>query len=300
MSESPLISIITPTLNSEKYVRYALESLKLQDYPNLESVIVDGGSVDNTINIVNEYPFTSVCVIPGAGIYSAINEGIERCSGSYIGLLNSDDLFEADALFKVANIFEQNKSIDIVSGRAVSFEENNNGKQNILHNYGSYVGKTMDMYTLMFGVSLINAHFFRTGVFQKIGFFDTSFKLAADREFMIRVAQNNFNHQYLPVPIYRYRIHPGSMTLNREKKNALLMGLEHMKIAKRLLNESDDERFRRLCHDWLHHSAVTAIAGAVRQRNFKEAIRLYSRQWQSDLLWPAKAATIVFGKMKTR
>ena len=90
MDGYPYISIITPTLNSEKYIRFALESINFQNYPHIETIIVDGGSTDNTIKIAEQYSPACVLVKPGLGIYGSLNEGIAASSGQIVGFLNSD------------------------------------------------------------------------------------------------------------------------------------------------------------------------------------------------------------------
>ena len=91
----PKISIVTPSFNQADFLESTINSVLSQNYPNLEYIIIDGGSTDDTLSIVNEYQRNELQVIsePDEGIYDAINKGIALSSGSVIGILNSDDHF---------------------------------------------------------------------------------------------------------------------------------------------------------------------------------------------------------------
>ena len=87
------VTIITVSLNSEKYISTAIESVLSQDYSNIEYIVIDGGSVDRTIEIVKSYgtKISSFISEPDDGLYDAMNKGIEISTGKIIGFLNSDD-----------------------------------------------------------------------------------------------------------------------------------------------------------------------------------------------------------------
>lgn len=300
MSEYPNISIITPTLNSEKYIRCALESLKLQGYPKLESIIVDGGSDDNTVDIAKKYDFTSVQVIPGAGLYTALNEGIKASTGQIIGFMNSDDLLTQGTLQLLSSLFGSDNTLDVVCGRAMSFRNNSTGKEIIVDNYDKYNGKTLELDTLLFGVPLMNAHFFRAELFKILGCFDDTYRLAADREFLLRVYRSGSNYFYSDSVMYKYRVHDDSLTLNKMMSNAAQIGLEHIEMANRMCNEKanghDDEKQK----EFLYTSSVTAIIGLVRQYKFRQAFRIFIDRSKEDYLWPLYMIRIILFKTKRR
>ena len=102
--ELPKISIITITFNSEKTLEETIESVLSQNYPNLEYLIIDGGSSDGTLEIVKRYKDKIDFVIsePDRGISDAFNKGIRYATGEIVGIINSDDLLLPDALHKVA------------------------------------------------------------------------------------------------------------------------------------------------------------------------------------------------------
>ena len=92
------ISIITVTLNSQETIRDTLNSILSQNYKNIEHIIIDGGSNDQTLNIIKRYPNKNkkFYIYKKSGIYKAINYGIKKCSGDYITILNSDDFYHSN------------------------------------------------------------------------------------------------------------------------------------------------------------------------------------------------------------
>ena len=111
--ELPKISIITITFNSEKTLEETIESVLSQNYPNLEYLIIDGGSSDGTLEIVKRYKDKIDFVIsePDRGISDAFNKGIRYATGEIVGIINSDDLLLPDALHKVAENYDSNVGV---------------------------------------------------------------------------------------------------------------------------------------------------------------------------------------------
>ena len=110
------VTIITATLNSAKTICATLNSVKNQDYKNIEHIIIDGGSTDETINIINKYSFKNKKIILGLdkSLYQAINKGIIKSSGDIISILNSDDIFQNESVIRnVVNNAKKNKKINI-------------------------------------------------------------------------------------------------------------------------------------------------------------------------------------------
>ena len=90
----PIITIITPSLNRAKFIEEAIKSVLNQDYPPVEHIIMDGGSTDGTLDILNSYSHLTVISQPDHGMYDAINKGIRMAKGNIIGIRNSDDYYE--------------------------------------------------------------------------------------------------------------------------------------------------------------------------------------------------------------
>ncbi len=95
MTQAPLVSIITPSYNQAKFLRRTLDSVLNQDYPNLEYIVIDGGSNDGSLEIIQEYADRLAYweSVPDKGQTDAINKGFNRATGKYIAWLNSDDVY---------------------------------------------------------------------------------------------------------------------------------------------------------------------------------------------------------------
>ena len=118
-------SIITVCLNSEKTLEYTLNSVLTQSYKNIEHILVDGGSKDRSVNIIEKYPKTKKIVIQKkTNLYEAINCGIQAATGEIIGILNSDDIYESPVIIEkiVKKFISTNNSI--VFGNVIYFKKN--------------------------------------------------------------------------------------------------------------------------------------------------------------------------------
>lgn len=182
------ISIITATYNSGLTVRDTIESILRQNYENIEYIIKDGGSKDNTLEICHEYEMKfsgrmKIISEPDKGIYDAMNKGIEAATGDVIGILNSDDFYTSnDVLQTIADAFNEN-DIDAVYGD-IHFVNNNNLDKCVRY-YSSALFKRRWMH-----LGFMPAHpsfYCKKECYEKFGYFDTSFKVAADFENLLRI-----------------------------------------------------------------------------------------------------------------
>jgi len=142
----PKISIVTPSFNQGKFIEQTIQSVLNQNYPNLEYIIIDGGSVDNTVEIIKKYEQHIHYWIsePDNGQTDAVNKGFAKCTGDIFNWLNSDDYYEPGALQTISNLFTSNPAVNIVCGKEWSFVE------------GSYERRTLN------GGSVIKANVFET------------------------------------------------------------------------------------------------------------------------------------------
>ncbi|MGZ5135109.1 MAG: glycosyltransferase family 2 protein [Flavitalea sp.] len=197
------ISIITASFNSEKSIRDTLESVKCQEYKNVEHLIIDGLSTDRTLNIVREYSHVAnVISEKDNGIYDAMNKGLQIATGEIIGILNSDDIYVDDKVLKeVVDMFADNQ-VDACYADLQYVQESNT---NIL--VRNWKSGTYRRNSFLYG--WMPPHptlFLRRRVYNKIGFFNLAFKTAADYELMLRVfVTNDFSIRYLPRVIVKMR-----------------------------------------------------------------------------------------------
>ena len=127
MSHYPKISIVTPSFNQGQYIEQTILSVINQKYPNLEYIIIDGGSSDNTVDIIKKYePYITYWVSEkDNGQSDALNKGLGKCTGEIFNWINSDDYLEENALFEIANAFND-KNTDIACGYSRIFTDKDN------------------------------------------------------------------------------------------------------------------------------------------------------------------------------
>jgi len=180
------ITIITPCYNSEATIKTTLESISKQNYSNLEYIVVDGASEDETLKICKNYDkiITKCISEKDKGLYDAMNKGVFLAKGEVIGILNSDDFYiTPHVLNKVNQIFVNRPKLDIVFA-GVDFVNNNNLKKPIRR----YVFKKFKLWFFYFG--LMPPHpsiFIRKRAYKKIGKYDLRYKLAADYDLILRM-----------------------------------------------------------------------------------------------------------------
>jgi glycosyltransferase involved in cell wall biosynthesis len=125
LSEWPRISLVTPVLNSAHYLEATLRSVLSQGYPNLEYIVVDGGSTDGSVEIIRQYESQLHHWIsePDRGMYDAINKGFVRSSGELMGWINASDMLHVGSLFVVGEVFHTFPEVAWITGRATGFND---------------------------------------------------------------------------------------------------------------------------------------------------------------------------------
>lgn len=188
------ISIITVCYNAEKTIESTIQSVIKQDYKQIEYIIIDGFSTDNTMNIVNNYKNKISYIISEKdfGMYDAINKGINIANGEVIGILNSDDeLASNDIIRLIASEFLKNKELDSLFGD-INFI---NYKKIIRH----YSSNNWNPNKFSYGFMPPHPSFYcKKNLFHKFGFYRTDFDIAADYELLIRFLYiNQLKYFYL-------------------------------------------------------------------------------------------------------
>ena len=181
----PLITVITVVFNGAETLRDTIESVMMQSYGNIEHIIVDGGSSDATVDILRQYDHVIDYWLSekDGGIYDAMNKGISLCSGEYVGMLNSDDMFsDENALQDVADRFGTAK-VDAVFS-CLNIVDKNSLKK-ILRKYR--VAK-LSSALLRIGVMPPHPTFYcKRSCYEEGGMYKTDYKIAADFEMLARL-----------------------------------------------------------------------------------------------------------------
>ena len=213
----PKISVITPSYNQGQFIEQTIQSVISQNYPNLEYIIIDGGSTDGSVEIIKKYSHYLKYWVsePDKGQSDAINKGLKIVSGEIINWLNSDDYYYPNALFKVADAFA-NEEIHVVCARARLFgpsikaEIYSKGTDVFFHNLPKTIGwARIDQ----------PETFFRSIVFSTLGNLNTDLNYLMDRDFWIRyLLKFGLGHiRKVDDVLVNFRIHSQSKTFSESK-----------------------------------------------------------------------------------
>jgi glycosyltransferase len=222
------ISIITAVLNGRNTIADTLESILNQSYKNVEHVIIDGGSTDETLEILKRYKNGTTKIIsePDGGVYEALNKGIQLSSGDVIGILNGDDFYaHGQVLNRVVDVFEREK-VDSCYGDLQYVKRDNTSKLIRFWKSSPYrPGK--------FNYGWMPPHptfFVKKEIYEKFGIFNTDLKIAADYELMLRFLERfKISTHYIPEVLIKMRV--GGMS-NRNLRNMFLKSCEDYKAWK--------------------------------------------------------------------
>ena len=221
-------SIITAVLNGSNTIHDTLESILGQSYKNIEHVIIDGGSTDQTLDILKRYENRTTRIIsePDKGIYDALNKGIQLSSGDIIGILNGDDFYAHDqVLNRVADVFE-NQKVDSCYGDLQYVNRDNTSR--IIRQWRSSGYKPGK-----FSYGWMPPHptfFVKKDIYERFGYFNTNFKIAADYELMLRFLEKfRISTHHIPEVLIKMRV--GGVS-NKNLRNMLLKSCEDCKAWK--------------------------------------------------------------------
>ena len=197
------ISIITASFNSSETIRDTLTSVGRQTHPDIEHLIIDGMSTDNTLDIVSKFPHVKLVISePDKGIYDAMNKGIQLASGEVVGILNSDDIYAHNrVLEQVAKLFEDSETQAVYADLQYVKPDNLN---KVIRHWKAGEYSSQNFY---YGWMPPHPTFFvRRELYQEAGLFDLSFKTAADYELMLRfLVRYDIPATYLPEVIVKMR-----------------------------------------------------------------------------------------------
>jgi glycosyltransferase involved in cell wall biosynthesis len=208
MTKLPLVSIITPSYNQAQYLEQTIRSVIAQSYPNIEYIIIDGGSTDGSQEIIQRYQQHLKYWISEKdnGQTHAVNKGVEKCEGEIIAYINSDDLYEKDAIRDIVNAYMENGNAAVYYGTCATIDEH--GK--IVKNYKG--GPT-------------SFHFLQTRsmlpyIYQPACFFNARLatrrplfieKTCIDYELLLHLSEQ-FPFRFIKKPVAQYRIHNETRT----------------------------------------------------------------------------------------
>ena len=223
------ISVITAVFNSRNTIADALESTLSQSYPEVELIVIDGFSTDGTKDVINEYIGSLSVVIsePDKGIYYALNKGICCAKGDVIGFMHSDDIFSNNhVLSRVAAVFED-PSVQAVYGDLLYVGKDDPSKVIRYWKAEEFIHRRLAWGWMPPHPTL----YVRRSVYERIGGFDTRYRIAADYDHILRVfSEATLNPVYIPEVFVRMRVGGKS---NRSLSNIISKSLEDLTILRK-------------------------------------------------------------------
>ncbi|MDN3655868.1 glycosyltransferase family 2 protein [Ferruginibacter paludis] len=217
----PKISIVTPSFNQGKYIEETIRSVLLQNYPNLEYIIIDGGSTDESVSIIKKYEpwITYWETEPDRGQSHAINKGLEKCTGEIFNWLNSDDSYLHDTFYNVANAFIADPDLKVVSG----FENHISSAGQLSLYQGTVLAETLEETIELCEISQPST-FFRLSCIMKVNGVSEDLHYIMDGEmwvkFLLMYGQVNFRK--LKTTVVNFRFHENSKTVSNSLVNNFL------------------------------------------------------------------------------
>jgi len=209
MSKRPLVSIVTPSFNQAPYLEATIRSVLEQDYPDLEYIIVDGGSTDGSVDIIRRYAHRLAWWVSEAdkGQTEALNKGFARAKGEILAWLNSDDTYQPGAVAEATAFLRDRPEVGLVYGDANFIDEN--GKL-----IGRFPAAQTDYRRLRRGYVHIpqQAAFFRADLWRKVAPLDPSFYFAMDYDLWVRIAALA-PIQHIPRTWANFRLHTQGKTI---------------------------------------------------------------------------------------
>jgi glycosyltransferase involved in cell wall biosynthesis len=187
MSDFPRITVITPSFNQAAYLERTIRSVLDQDYPNLEYIIVDGGSTDGSVDIIRRYENRLAWWVsePDHGQTDAINKGLKRATGEWVAWQNSDDIYLPGAFHSLAGAAKKHKQAGLIIGDMLLIDEHDRSLRDIRYVKPSYKSLLAE------GMVLANqAAFWRSEIHKKVGFLAENLHYSFDYEWFLRLLKH--------------------------------------------------------------------------------------------------------------
>ncbi len=222
----PKISIVVPSFNQGRFIAATLQSIVDQNYPKLQLIVVDGGSKDETVEVIKQYAAHIDWWVsePDSGQTAAINKGFGRSSGEIMAWINSDDLAAPGSLFRVADWFAAHPETDVVYGDRLLIDENGDEVSRWI--LPSHSRRVLDWADFIPQETL----YWRRSAWNLVGArLDESFRFAMDWDFLLRLSSKQVNFEHLPFFLGMFRVHQNQKTSSQMTS----VGQQEMQILRR-------------------------------------------------------------------
>jgi glycosyltransferase involved in cell wall biosynthesis len=204
----PLVSIVTPSLNQRQFIEAAIESVRAQDYPRIEHIVVDGASSDGTLEVLARYsPPLRWVSEPDAGQGHAINRGFRMASGEILSWLNADDVLRPGAVRAVVDAFRSDAGTMMVYGDGDFVDVGGRDIEPFRFVEPFHLRRLIEVHDYI----LQPAAFVRRDALEDVGYVDETLNWSMDWDLWIRIGRR-FRVRFLPVPLATVRLHPDTKT----------------------------------------------------------------------------------------
>ena len=278
MNPLPRITIITPSLNQAAFLEQTINSVLDQDYPNLEYIVIDGGSTDGSVEIIQRYAnhLTYWVSEKDRGQGHAINKGLERATGDIIAYLNSDDYYLPGALQRVGEFFTKHPEVDLLHGRCRFVDPAGNKIGDRLGSMMSYQ-EILDLWDVWWKErNFVQPEVFWTRrITERIGDFREDLHWVMDYEYWVRILRAGGRVGRADAEIACFRFQPQQKSTQPRKTADELLGVVRPLIWEKDTSLSNRDQ-RRLKAKWLFDSVFRKTADQAIER----ADTRWSRWWQ--------------------
>jgi glycosyltransferase involved in cell wall biosynthesis len=266
MVDWPKVSVITPSYNQARFLEETILSVLTQDYPNIEYIIIDGGSTDGSVEIIRKYANRLAYWVsePDDGQSDAINKGLQHATGEIWAWMNSDDLYLPGAIQQAVEYLRAEPEVGVVYGDCSLIGAN--GEQ-----LGGPPAQDFDLYTYVLHCNNYipsGSTFIRSQVLRQIGNMDVDFHMIMDMDYWIRAGMH-FAFGHINKPLSLYRTYPSAKTwnpaLSTRKGLEIERMYEKMFSFQNLPDPIQKSRRKILSRAYLSAAYHTLIGGAKRE-----------------------------------
>lgn len=269
------VSIVTPSYNQGKYIRKTIESVLSQGIDDLEYIVMDGGSTDETVEILKEYGDRITWKSEkDKGQTDAVNKGIKASSGDIIGWLNSDDIYYPNAIKNVLDVFEKHPEVNVVYGNANHIREDDSFIE-------EYYTEDFD-YERLKDICFIcqPSLFFRKSVVEKYGYLDDKLQYCMDYDYWLRLGKGEKFYR-LNELIAGSRLYEDNKTLGARRK----VHEEMIKMQKKNLGKASEKWIYNLAHVIVDEMGIPREAEGRTNPEFahrlaKESVKLFLKNYK--------------------
>lgn len=230
----PKVSIITPSFNQDQFIEETIRSILLQGYPNMEYIIIDGGSTDETIGIIRKYETWLAYWVsePDRGQSHAVNKGWEMATGDFISWLNSDDYLMPEWARDSVLTFANDTEIELVCADLLTVDSQSQPSP-----FGVMKGANPSLESLVLDWSLMilqPGFLMRRHILSKCGFLDEELHYNMDFDYWVRLLMKGIKVKYMPKVLATFRANPASKSSNHHR----VAYSDHLRITEKFASEA--------------------------------------------------------------